>query len=301
MNSTHPKPLTVRDVCVTRDYSNLNQPSRNNYTHLRLVFQSHKVVNVDDKKKEITVDILMILLWKDKRMKAFFTPPNDYIELPPMTSEYPTEIWHPASGIVIPNMRNRRYLLEPIVALSVLQSAKSISTMYENISFSGNCPVVKSYIYWSITVSCPFNFLDFPFDTNNCPFVLTLINMNVSIGIPKNTNDGMIKQNITDGFEIRIKQMDPTIAAFIDNVRFTDVTLSINFKRQVPKYIYQYYIPCFTIVVASSFSFVIPLSAIPGRVALVVTQFLTLTNIFINQMVSINAFRFQLQSLIPFF
>ena len=44
--------------------------------------------------------------------------------------------------------------------------------------------------------------------------------------------------------------------------------------------------PCIAIVIATSFSFIIPLSAIPGRVALIVTQFLTLTNIFINQMVS---------------
>ena len=33
-------------------------------------------------------------------------------------------------------------------------------------------------------------------------------------------------------------------------------------------------------------SFIIPLSSIPGRVALVVTQFLTLTNIFIHSTVS---------------
>ena len=250
-------------------------------------------MNVDDKKKEITVDVLMILLWEDKRMKAFFTPPEEYIELPPMTPEHPIEIWHPASRIVIPNTRSRRSLLEPIVATSRLQSAKSANTIFEKISFSGNGPVMVSYIYWSITISCAFDFLDFPFDKNNCPLILTFLNMDVSIGIPKNTNDGMIKQNITDGFEIQIKQMDPIKSLFIDNLQYTDVILSINFKRQVPKYIYQYYIPCFTIVVASSFSFFIPLSAIPGRVALVVTQFLTLTNIFINQMVSINTFRIQ--------
>ena len=39
------------------------------------------------------------------------------------------------------------------------------------------------------------------------------------------------------------------------------------------------------IVVVAQISFIIPMSAIPGRVALVVTQFLTLTNIFIHEMV----------------
>ena len=66
---------------------------------------------------------------------------------------------------------------------------------------------------------------------NPLGFPTSFLNMNVSIGIPKKTNDGMIKQNITDGFEIRIKQMDPTSSSFIDNTQFTDVTLLINFKR----------------------------------------------------------------------
>ena len=40
------------------------------------------------------------------------------------------------------------------------------------------------------------------------------------------------------------------------------------------------------IVVVSIMGFIIPASAIPGRVALLVTQFLTLINLFIYQMVS---------------
>ena len=61
-----------------------------------------------------------------------------------------------------------------------------------------------------------------------------------------------------------------------------DVTL----KRNVMPYVMQYYVPCCAIVLVSQISFIIPLSAIPGRVALLVTQFLTLTNIFIHQQVN---------------
>ena len=45
------------------------------------------------------------------------------------------------------------------------------------------------------------------------------------------------------------------------------------------------------IVVVSFISFLVPLTAIPGRIALVVTQFLTLTNMFIHQMVSFSMTR----------
>ena len=70
----------------------------------------------------------------------------------------------------------------------------------------------------------------------------------------------------------------------------TSLGFDIVIKRRPSKYIFQYFLPSCAIVGASSFSFIIPLSAIPGRVALLVTQFLTLTNIFINSMVIIRGF-----------
>ena len=61
--------------------------------------------------------------------------------------------------------------------------------------------------------------------------------------------------------------------------------LHIRLQRLVRPYVYQYFLPCISIVLVSFISFVVPLTAIPGRVALVVTQCLTLTNIFIYQRV----------------
>ena len=71
------------------------------------------------------------------------------------------------------------------------------------------------------------------------------------------------------------------------NMYWSKMGYDIELERQPEKYIYQYYIPCSLIVIASSCSFIIPRSPIPGRVALVVTQFLTLINIFMNLMVSL--------------
>ena len=62
--------------------------------------------------------------------------------------------------------------------------------------------------------------------------------------------------------------------------------IDLEMKRQTGMYFYQYFIPVMAIVTISFFSFIIPLSTLPARVAIVVTQFLTLTNIFIHEMVS---------------
>ena len=45
-----------------------------------------------------------------------------------------------------------------------------------------------------------------------------------------------------------------------------------------------YYIPSILIVLVSEIGFVVPVTAIPGRIGLLVTQFLTLINLFIHQM-----------------
>ena len=60
-----------------------------------------------------------------------------------------------------------------------------------------------------------------------------------------------------------------------------------NFSREIETYIYQCYVPCFASVIMSFTSFIIPVTAAPGRVAIIVTQFLTLTSFFIHQMVSV--------------
>ena len=66
-----------------------------------------------------------------------------------------------------------------------------------------------------------------------------------------------------------------------------EIGIDFSLKRNINKYLFQYYLPSAIIVIVSQTSFFIPLSAIPGRIGLVVTQFLVLTNIFINEQVII--------------
>ena len=82
-------------------------------------------------------------------------------------------------------------------------------------------------------------------------------------------------------YKLRDLQYDSLFQA---NIGLFGVTIDMN--RQIETYCYQYYIPCMVIVTTSFLSFVVPLTAIPGRVMIVVTQFLNLTNLFSNAMVS---------------
>ena len=58
-------------------------------------------------------------------------------------------------------------------------------------------------------------------------------------------------------------------------------------KRYLQPFVMRYYLPSVAIVLISQTSFFVPPNVIPGRAGLLVTLFLTQTNIFMNQQVCV--------------
>ena len=63
------------------------------------------------------------------------------------------------------------------------------------------------------------------------------------------------------------------------------VGMEFKMKRALSTFLFQYYLPSAAIVFVSQISFIVPTASIPGRLGLLATLFLTLTNLFINHMV----------------
>ena len=273
----------IDNVCVTKHFNPGNHPK---HALLRVMFYDTKIVNIDDKKKTITLDFVSNMFWEDERIMAFFPHNTPLIELPPLMAEEPPTIWTPFQYMYIPNLRSRRYLTDPYMMHLGLLTIDSANQLIDNAMFLGDFPIVFAVINWSLTISCPFNSSNFPFDKSTCPLVIRFRSIDASFGTSKISAIEAVEQTDMDGFKIGLSQIG-TINTSWGSINITQMRVDIILERQVSKYIYQYYMPCIAIVIATSFSFIIPLSAIPGRVALIVTQFLTLTNIFINQMVSL--------------
>ena len=66
---------------------------------------------------------------------------------------------------------------------------------------------------------------------------------------------------------------------------FSGISCVLKLERCLLPYIMKYYLPCVAMVMVSFISFLLSLNSIPARVALLVTLFLTLTNILIAQQV----------------
>ena len=283
----------IKNVCISKDYDAGKEPNEDHLTHIEIRFPNIKVVNVDESKKRLVIDITAISVWEDGRIRTLNSRDDRSIRLPSMLKgDSSAIIWNPFCSARINKLKKIRYNLDPIIMEMALLPRKLARTLFQVDAVSDKTFLVASRIEWSVLLSCTFDFSLFPFDINVCPFEIKFYNLNVTlhnnfIG----TSNPKDRKDASEGFEIAIAPTHTGLDfdGFLGN-NVMLITFNITLKRQVTKYLYQYYIPCMSIVTASSFSFIIPISAIPGRVALVVTQFLTLTNIFINQMVFVSFF-----------
>ena len=97
------------------------------------------------------------------------------------------------------------------------------------------------------------------------------------IRYPKNLSPANLTR--VSKFNVTIEFYDGTLEdSFI-------VGMNIRIARLSSSYMMEYYLPCIGIILLSEIGFVVPVTAIPGRIGLLVTQFLTLMNLFIHQMV----------------
>ena len=254
-------------------------------TFVDIEFEKIKVLEVNERNNKITFLLSQYMEWDDPRIKANFSAmPNGYTKL---STKNMKEIWHPDIDMFTVNINDWASLYAPrlfqMVGVGECPELRTCDFTQDTTSF-------YAYKDWRVTVFCEFDFSSFPLDTQRCEFLQTTTSDTLYFRLNHPTIDNN-KTKRAHGFEINITYSG-TFINYNDTTQNGTQTFGFNItlERMIQPYLYQYYFPCIAIVVVSQISFVIPLSAIPGRVALVVTQFLTLTNLFIHQMVSNNTF-----------
>ena len=138
------------------------------------------------------------------------------------------------------------------------------------------------------SIYCNFDFSHYPMDEQECNFTIgTTYPAKERIVFTFHGSlfrFGRATQSTVD-FNLGIRNVNGNMD---NNTKFG---FTIKMNRRLQPVILECYLPCIAIVVVSQISFVIPIDAVPGRVALLVTQFLSLTNIWVYQQV----FRYTLQ------
>ena len=295
-------------VCLGEDYLRADVPlamkSKNKWMPMKSIIVNCEseivtVRDIDDKKQTVTFDMSIHLQWRDDRIKV--NPPSVVEDDEKflgswhiLDSNQIDKIWNPDLTI---------YNMSSFKRLSILNPTNGFLKIHSKLD-----NILVDYIFNAeVTIWCEFLYVDYPMDEQRCELRMGSISYGRNLefvlwtkvpGIayhdsefnspPPETFDmkgfHMTAQKMTDNFTYcngkNIEEIKLCKAKHLQHVVF-----DIRMKRSFQPFFMHYYAPCIAIVVVTQASFIIPPDCIPGRVALLVTQFLTLVNIFIDQQV----------------
>ena len=301
--------LLQRHICLMPNYHK-NEPPENEIktTNVNIDWRHvPKVLKVEEKENLVTIQIRQYMEWLDPRIRVNISAmknmehASDWMKFAPPIVE---KIWHPNLDIHTYDKQDWKSLFHPLWFQSVGMNKCPLMKDCENMSNSLGLYADKQ---WKIIMFCKFDFATFPFDKQHCKFRQKFESTSEVVKIftyPPNSTSWRLNLNktkrnweyIDNGFDIRItpvgelvdfdSKIQESSPCGIEHHSKCEYGFDIDLRRLIQPYLFQYYFPAAAIVIVSHASFIIPLSSPPARVGLLVTQFLTLTNIFIFQMVS---------------
>ena len=271
--------LLQRNVCLMPDYASNESPKNlDGITIVGIYLLQAFVLEVDESKNTLTVELLQYLNWSETRIRANYsnTSRQNKIKVPMREIH---RIWHPDIDIYTKDIKEWKSLYDP----SLYQE------LYLGNAFNQSIIKLSALKSWRATIFCKYDFSLFPFDSQICAFLQFGSSQEIHIK-SSCRNISIDPKHKLNGFDVSLSPVGPSCdqrkkLKTSNDLMWTDTGFNITLKRNIQPYLYQYYFPCAAIVIVSQISFIIPLTSVPGRVGLVVTQFLTLTNIFIHQMV----------------
>ena len=268
--------LLSKSVCIPRGYRKGEVP------HLPTVVNTKIEINnireVDDKKMRITLDYYQELNWKDNRIKTKLSAESRSV----LNTNLIKYIWKPDLWIKNLFKFELHGVLEPTSGL-VIAEVQNCEINNCTMSESNTDTTITYNFEAQATIYCNFYFLRYPMDTQECHFIMDgsypypdIVNFRFLEG-----HFGITNNNFnTDDFILGV--------TFDDQRNGTGIYCYVKMERCILPFMIRYYIPCIATVVVSFIGFLLSLDSIPARVALLVTQFLTLTNILIAQQVRID-------------
>ena len=269
-----------KGACINKNYQNNEPPPGEHGKMIYILIYHQKILKIEEKAKEVTMDLKVKFLWDDSRIKTNFTSADSHRRGRRLTwdklSTYPKgiKIWHP------------QLHFDDVSSYTLLHEPATSGTLLYNNPFNQNKTLLEFMAEFRITTYCDYILADYPMDTQLCPVRISSKNtadLELSLYDPQ-TNYHTDKRYEVDGFAITITFIGSHRSRLTD---ISSVGFNVQMKRILQPFLLQYYLTCAAIVIATTVSFLIPPSAIPGRIGLLATLFLTLTNIFIQQIVSL--------------
>lgn len=253
-------------------------------TNLYITFLKNQIINIDEEDNSIQLFIKGYGIWEDDRIKTNFSSTdinNGRLTLP-WESITKHLIWVPFA------------FTRDLLKLNSLFDGGGVDSLVTSLEllthnpFHENVTLVRAIMQAKYTIACRFYYENYPFDTQVFQYrLMTEPSQRLRLLLHDSANQFHNTQIKLEhlGFDITTTYKEMETNNTNDEVPVTEVGFDMTFKRIYRPFVYQYYIPCIAICMVSSLNFLVPTSSIPGRISLLLTNFLTLTLIYINQMV----------------
>ena len=287
--------LLARGVCINddRDFHNAPQQAIIPISNqgIFVSFWDITPLEVNENANLLTVDLKVTYVWRDDRIKTNSSFLNifslSFPSFPGITFAWGSSIqwqdmiWYPWA-IKMEHAFEQTLRYTPATVLHI--SSKDL-TSRTTVDVDPNATFILALFQYNVRSTCEYDFTSFPMDDHNCQLLLTnefIRDLKISLLSLQGSNyeSNIIKYYEKDGFNITIRYENNDAPRNSSEISY--VGLNFKMSRVLFPYISQYYVPCIAIVCVSQGSFIIPPSSIPGRLGLVATLFLAITNILID-------------------
>jgi len=251
--------------CLDPYYDKMALPPNDGPIQVHTSFELRDVINIDDEKFTITFSMYFGVRWKEPRLKNFdnTTIPNWLaIDL-----DFVNNLWLP--NVFIYDLKEFKtiHVLHKLAALFVVKEGEVFYQQSTHVTFL-----------------CAMRFEDYPLDSHVCKFRVGSSSHNdqkMKFQTENIEYDPESQNTILDyKVEVTPLEENDTMLLYGDMGNYSIGGFQFKFKRHMGKYVWNYHFPSGLFVVVSWVSFLINPTVVPGRMGLLVTLFLVLTNMF---------------------
>lgn len=263
--------------CLPRDYNQEKHPFT--YSHLTnkslpwrydFKFVVEEISNVNDKAQTMSISMYFGVSWLDPRLQInasakewteVKTGPKNEVNVSPESLRY---IWYPELEIYGLERFGRQRVLKEMSGVRIRRN----KTIHYELGVR-------------VTVSCRMMFDDYPLDAHTCQFqVGSYYDTNKIVTCTSSYVHDISRQRSLQHY-IQFENLpEKDQSVVLPSGTYAACGFQVQLQRKQMQYLIQVYLPSCMFVVVSWVSFLIKPEVVPGRMALLVTLFLVLINIF---------------------
>lgn len=251
--------------CIPDDYNKDMIPSSEGPLEIFVDIFIFEVSKINDIELTMTFELYFDLMWRENRFVINETsdkwgPDGSFMG----STNFVSSLWLPDIQIYKCKQFKKRQIVTDVAGLIIMKD--------KNLLYTVSTEVV---------VDCPMKFSGYPLDHQSCKFLVgSYIHDNTQI-----TFSGRFRHDIDNQraqqYIIECTELDQNDTfIFWMNRTYSQTGFQVEMMRRRTPVLLQVYLPSGLFVIVSWISFIVPPEVVPGRMALLVTLFLVLVNIF---------------------